>query len=320
MDPSATPATLTLVESRCALCGSDDAETVARGHDYEYATAANEFSFVRCRECAHLYLNPRPSADDLGTIYPPHYYAFGNEGTGVVARARRTWEGGKVRLYRECVGTGTKRILDVGCGSGRFLGLLRDFGDPAWELEGLDIDAEAAADCQAAGFEANVGRIESFESERRYDGILMLQLIEHVEDPAAVARQVFRLLAPGGVFVVETPNPAGLDHRLFQGQTWGHYHFPRHWHLFTDASLRGMLEGEGFEIERHESLISPASWIISMHNGVVARGGPDWLVRLLDFRNPLLLSVFVLADWLRAKTGGATSNQRVIARKPAAAG
>jgi len=47
MTPSA--ATLSLVETRCALCGGDDAALEASGRDFEYATAANEFRFVRCR-------------------------------------------------------------------------------------------------------------------------------------------------------------------------------------------------------------------------------------------------------------------------------
>ena len=65
---SASP-TLSLVEVRCGLCGADDFDEEATGFDFEYATAANEFRFVRCRRCDHRYLNPRPSSDDLGVIY-----------------------------------------------------------------------------------------------------------------------------------------------------------------------------------------------------------------------------------------------------------
>ena len=112
----------------CVLCGSADAEPEASGLDFEYDTAPNRFRFVRCRGCAHLYLNPRPAARDLGVIYPSNYYAFSEGGNPLVARLRSAWEGGKVRLYRELVGDGPRRILDVGCGNGRFLSLLRDHG------------------------------------------------------------------------------------------------------------------------------------------------------------------------------------------------
>jgi len=273
---------------------------------------------VRCRACAHVYLSPRPAASDLSVIYPPNYYAFAGPGSPLVARLRRRWEAGKVRLYRELVGAGPRRLLDVGCGNGRFLSLLREFGAPEWKLVGIDFDEAAAAQCRALGFEAHAGRIEDLDlGESNFDAVIMLQLIEHVEDPVAISRAVFRLLRPGGIFVVETPNLGGLDHAWFQGRWWGHYHFPRHWNLFSTASLRRMLEGAGFQIAHSEFLISTSSWTISIHNFLLDRGWPAGVVRFFHYQNPLLLGLFVLFDSLRARLGYETSNQRVIARKPA---
>ncbi|HVH18858.1 MAG TPA: class I SAM-dependent methyltransferase [Myxococcota bacterium] len=317
MTPSA--ATLSLVETRCALCGGDDAALEASGRDFEYATATNEFRFVRCRRCDHVYLNPRPGSGDLGVIYPSNYYAYGGSSNPIVAPLRRRWERGKVRMYRELVGEGPRRILDVGCGNGRFLEILRDAGSPAWRLEGIEIDADAAAACRAKGFRAQVGRVEDFRDAEGFDAVVMLQLIEHVEDPVAICRRVFELLRPGGHFIVETPNLAGLDYGAFRGRWWGHYHFPRHWNLFSTESLQRMLREQGFEIARTEYLISTSAWTISLHNWFLDRGWPDPVVRFFHFQNPLLLGLFVLLDSLRARTGGETSNQRVVARKPGVA-
>jgi SAM-dependent methyltransferase len=309
-------ATLSLTETRCALCGSDDAQLEASGRDFEYDTVPNDFRFVRCRRCDHVYLNPRPRASDLGVIYPATYYAYGGASNPIVAPLRRRWERGKVRLYRELVGDGPRRILDVGSGDGRFLRILRDAGSPEWRLEGIEIDARAAAACAAKGFRTQVGRVEELEDAEGFDAIVMLQLIEHVEDPVAICRRVFSLLRPGGVFIVETPNLAGLDYRAFRGRWWGHYHFPRHWNLFSTGALHRMLLREGFEIARTESLISTSAWTISLHNYFLDRGWPDWFVRFFHFQNPLLLALFVALDAARARAGRATSNQRVVARRP----
>jgi SAM-dependent methyltransferase len=307
---------LSLVETRCALCGAAAAEPAATGRDFEYDTCPNEFRFVRCAACAHLYLSPRPRVADLGAIYPASYYAFSSGGNPLVARLRRRWEGGKVRLYRELVGDGPRRVLDVGCGNGRFLALLRDFGCPEWRLVGIDLDADAVAECRARGFEAHVGRVEDWEDAGPgFDAVIMLQLIEHVEDPVAICRRVHALLRPGGCFVVETPNTAGIDYRLFRRSWWGHYHFPRHWNLFSAASLRRMLEQAGFRVERSESLISTSAWTISFHNWLLDHGWPDAVVRFFHYQNPLLLAIFVALDWTRARLGFETSNQRVIARR-----
>jgi 2-polyprenyl-3-methyl-5-hydroxy-6-metoxy-1,4-benzoquinol methylase len=318
---SAPAATLSLVATRCALCGGDDAAHEAAGFDFEYATAANEFRFVRCRRCDHVYLNPRPHSRDLGVIYPPSYYAYGHAAPNpIVAPLRRFWERGKVKLYRELVGDGPRRILDVGSGDGRFLEILRAAGAPEWRLEGVEIDAAAAEACRAKGFPTRVGRVEELGDDAGgYDAVVMLQLIEHVEDPGLVCERVFALLRPGGHFIIETPNLAGLDYQRFRGRWWGHYHFPRHWNLFSTAALERMLRERGFEIARRESLISTSAWTISLHNWFLDRGWPDWFVRFFHFQNPLLLALFVVLDTLRAKSGRPTSNQRLVARKPAPA-
>ncbi len=99
-----TPRTLSLVETPCVLCGSHESEPSASGYDFEYDTVPDLFHFVRCRECDHLYLKPRPSAADLPIIYPSNYYAFSGEPNPIVAPLRRYWESGKVRLYADLMG------------------------------------------------------------------------------------------------------------------------------------------------------------------------------------------------------------------------
>lgn len=260
-------------------------------------------------------MNPRPAPRDLGVIYPSTYYTL--SGTkGVVAKAQRVWEGRKVDVYRAALGDGKRRILDIGCGDGRFLQVLRDFGSKQWELVGIDFDPAAVERCRARGFEAHAKRVEDFtEADGSFDAVIMLQLIEHVEDPVAISRRVYSLLKPGGIFVIETPNLAGLDYRLFRGRWWGHYHFPRHWNLFSTDSLAQMLREAGFTIDRTDNLISTSAWTISLHNYLLDKGLPDWFVRFFNYKNPLLLSLFVLLDTTRARLGMKTSNQRMMARK-----
>lgn len=315
---------LDLVDAHCVLCGSDDSEVCASGTDFEYDTSDDVFQMVSCRRCGHQYLDPRPASSELDVIYPPDYYSFTGTRSRLVARMQRVWESGKVRLYRELVGDGPRRLLDVGCGDGRFLGLLREFGDESWELVGLELDASAVARCRATGLDVRPERVEEFaereEQRGRYDAVIMLQLIEHVEDPALICERVRDLLEPGGVFIIETPNLGGLDHTLFKGRWWGHYHFPRHWNLFTADTLVRMLETRGFEIVRHEYLISTSSWIISHHNYAKDRGWPLFAQRFFDYQNPILLGLAVIVDSLRTRLGLETSNQRVIARKPLPSG
>jgi 2-polyprenyl-3-methyl-5-hydroxy-6-metoxy-1,4-benzoquinol methylase len=230
---------------------------------------------------------------------------------------QRLWEGGKVRHYGKFLGPGPRKILDAGCGDGRFLEVLRSAAPKDWELVGIDLAPSAVEKCKARGFEAYASRIEDFkQADGTFDAVIMLQLIEHVADPVAITKRVFEMLRPGGIFVVETPNLAGVDYRLFKHRWWGHYHFPRHWNLFSTERLHRMLADAGFEIASTEYLISTSAWTVSVHNYLLDKQLPDWLVGFFHYRNPLLLGAFITLDKVRTALGAQTSNQRVIARKP----
>ncbi|MBP9865283.1 MAG: class I SAM-dependent methyltransferase [Candidatus Omnitrophica bacterium] len=308
---------VTLITVPCALCGADEPEVMASGRDFEYHTTPETFSYVRCKKCGHWYLNPRPSVSDLNVIYPSNYYAFTTGMNPIVQKCRSFWEKKKVEGYSRMIGAGARRILDVGCGEGRFLSILKEYGPKDWQLCGLDFDEAAVQKCRERGFEAVARRVEDFiEGNGTFDAVIMLQLIEHVEDPALIARRVFELLKPGGYFIIETPNIDSLDFKLFKKSHWGHFHFPRHWHLFSTLSLHRMLRSAGFEIAETSYLLSVSGWIISVHNALLDRGCPKPMVQFFSFQNPLLLPLVVLGDTLRAKLGFQTSNQRVVARKP----
>ena len=309
-----------LVETRCALCGSGDAEIAASGFDFEYDTAPNEFRFLRCRACAHVYLSPRPPASDLSVIYPPNYYAFAGPGNPLVARLRRRWEAGKVRLYRELVGPGPRRLLDVGCGNGRFLSLLRDFGAPEWQLVGIDFDEAAVAQLPRARIRGarRADRGSPGRAKASFDAVIMLQLIEHVEDPVAICASGAPAAAARGRLRDRDAEPGRPRLSAVPGPLVGPLPLP--------APLEPLLDGvaaahararAGFEIVRSEYLISTSSWTISLHNYLLDRGWPAADRALLPLPEPAAARrSSCVFDSLRARLGLETSNQRVIASKP----
>jgi methionine biosynthesis protein MetW len=306
----------------CPLCDARDAPSaaVASGVDYEYGSSSHVFNFVQCSRCGLVYLNPRPHVSELAAIYPPHYYSFvgGDEGNAFIGALRARWEASKIADYTRYVGRGDANILDVGCGRGRLLALMRRLST-SWNLYGIELDAEAVAAARANGFSVAQTTLEEYEPEARFDLIILQQVIEHVAQPRQVMRKIRGLLNPGGVVVIETPNLAGWDYRLFRSGAWGGYHFPRHWALFTPAQLKRLATEERFEIVEHQNLMSASFWSWSVHNVLQDRGAPAWIRRLLRPPNAVLLALTVPLELLQLLLGRETSNQRLALRRAAIA-
>ena len=105
---------------------------------------------------------------------------------------------------------GSTNVLDLGCGRGEFLDLLRESGIQA---RGLDINAEMVDECHSRGLDADVGDALTFlqqQDDHSFGGLFAAQVVEHLEPHylvrlLAVASQKLR---PGSKIILETINPA----------------------------------------------------------------------------------------------------------------
>ena len=151
-------------------------------------------------------------------------------------------------------------ILDIGGGTGEIAaGLLRHTADGATATV-VDIDPRSIEAARRRGLKGFAGRIEDFESESRFDLVLMLNLLEHVADPIAVLTRARELLAPGGVIWLQTPNFRALDARIFRHRNWAGYHCPRHWAIFSEDGLKRALARGGLSPSRFERTQGGSFW------------------------------------------------------------
>lgn len=316
-DIAATP--LELVSVVCNVCESDDARLIGTGFDYEYWTSPEEFRAYRCRVCGCVYLSPRPDVSEFARIYPSTYHslAFSQDNFALVHKIRSRLETN--RLLRYCEGIPSDaRILDVGCGDGFHLQLLRTYGRDTWTVEGIDIDSRAVERATKGGATVHQGTIEELELlQNQYDVVYTLQTVEHVADPYSMLTAIHRVLKPGGRLVIVTDNTGSLDFRWFQKGLWGGYHFPRHWNLFDRSSLTWLATRAGYETERIDTIVSPVNWVYSIHNYLVAKQAPQWLVNRFTLKSPVSLGLFTVVDMVLQKLGrGALLNAYFTKPKP----
>jgi 2-polyprenyl-3-methyl-5-hydroxy-6-metoxy-1,4-benzoquinol methylase len=107
-----------------------------------------------------------------------------------------------------------RRLLDIGCGDGSFSSTLKSYCP---EIYGVDIAADAAKTATARGIKTSQVNIDVEElpfQNSFFDAIYCGDVIEHMYDPDHLLDEINRVLAPGGVCVITTPNLASWLNRL----------------------------------------------------------------------------------------------------------
>jgi SAM-dependent methyltransferase len=137
-------------------------------------------------------------------------------------------------------------VLDIGCATGALLVTLRDRG---WACTGVEISPSAEYARRERNLDVrSLPLEENHFSDASFDLVLASHLIEHLNSPMKFVEEVYRILAPGGYFLITTPNISGFQAKLFKGR-WRSAIFD-HLYLFSVKTLSALLADKGFTIER----------------------------------------------------------------------
>jgi SAM-dependent methyltransferase len=137
------------------------------------------------------------------------------------------------------------RLLQVGCGYGLLLDEARKRG---YDVEGVEVATRPARYArERLGLPVREMPIEDADMrDARYDAILLVDVIEHLDDPVLVLDRLLAALAPDGVLLIVTPDPSSPVARLVSRRWW--CYVPAHACLIPRASLRGLLQDRGLAV------------------------------------------------------------------------
>jgi 2-polyprenyl-3-methyl-5-hydroxy-6-metoxy-1,4-benzoquinol methylase len=153
--------------------------------------------------------------------------------------------------------------------------MLGELAALGWEVTGVETDPVAVRAARQHGFEVHTGDLASAAfPDASFGLVLLMHVIEHVPDPRGLLHECRRVLRPGGILVVATPNAESRGHRRF-GRHWRGLEPPRHLTLFGPRSLHALAREAGFQEAQVRTTIRGAAGIYRASRQLERTGSCD---------------------------------------------
>lgn len=220
-----------VIQVVCNICGSKQHSVLWK---------KDEFQYNCCAECGLVYISPRLTEDEISGIYktlfkkksinkpPPVDFTSYNDFFKLISKYKKN-----------------NLLLDVGCFRGYLLSGVMGQG---WQVKGTEL-SEQASECARKdyGLEIYTGSLRDANyPENLFDVVSMFDVIEHLTDPAEYLNEIGRILRPGGLLYIETPNFNSIT-RIFLGKNWSVF-FPWHLYYFTSGTLTRLVKNAGLDV------------------------------------------------------------------------
>jgi 2-polyprenyl-3-methyl-5-hydroxy-6-metoxy-1,4-benzoquinol methylase len=228
------------------------------------APARLDGPLVRCRRCGLVYVGQRIQDYTFAGFNPDKSRALTArvQALGLVDETVEHAEGPwrqklfEDRLHRlQRFATGGK-LLEVGCAEGEFL---RAAAAAGFDVTGVEPDPHTSARARDVyGLDVTTGTLPQAEySPASFDVAVLFHVLEHLDSPHQMVTELYCLLKPGGLLVIETPNIDTVWFRLL-GRRWRQF-IPDHYYFFTPHTLRRLLQGAGFHMLQVKRVGKPMS-------------------------------------------------------------
>ena len=251
----------------CPVCLNPVTTPALTGSDLLFESTSKTFTLNLCSSCRCLFLNPMPGQQEIAGFYPAQYW-WNSSKAGALKKLESIYR--KLALHDHVSfiarAAGKRKgldLLDVGCGSGTLLGVLKHRG---FRPMGVDFSPEAARVAeQENGVRVLVGSLEQAAfPDRSFDVVTLFHVMEHVANPRSVLGEVSRILKRDGAVVLQVPNIDSWQFKAFRAKWYG-LDIPRHVIDYSKESVLTLLRDSGFAVRRikHFNLRDNAPALVS---------------------------------------------------------
>ena len=231
----------------CPICSHSEFKPFMKLKDH--SISKEDFYLVQCNGCGLLLTNPRPDERQIGPYYESQeYVSHSDTKEGIINRLYQMVKSYTIGRKVEMVGSlsPSKNILDVGCGTGDFLGACKSAG---WKVQGVEPNNSARSLVESKfQFQPQPEFVKENYESGSIGVITMWHVLEHVHRLDYYLSSYYELLEKNGVLIIAVPNYTSYDAAYYK-DFWAAYDVPRHiWHFSPDTIMQ-LCKRYGFEMK-----------------------------------------------------------------------
>jgi 2-polyprenyl-3-methyl-5-hydroxy-6-metoxy-1,4-benzoquinol methylase len=220
----------------CPLCSFDEYKTVFSRPDHTHGVTDEIFNVVKCQRCGLVFINPRPTEEEISNYYPAEFYDT-EISPELLLKSKKNVLEGKFKFIENLE---PGRLLDIGCQKGEFLYYAANRG---WDVQGVDFSNLPPNLFNMPIF---YGLLEDAPfADNSFDVITLWAVLEHLHDPVQMLNNVCRLLKPGGSVYILVPNFNSIPGRFLRQDD-----IPRHLIMFTKRTFELAAEKAGLKTNK----------------------------------------------------------------------
>lgn len=233
----------------CIICGNLESDLFCR---------KDGMSYRACQSCRHVFVEAMASREEVAEGYrtrDSHHSSALKEKWDYSPIKEKMVYGPLLDKIGKLTNPG--RLLDIGCSNGSFVHAAKRRG---WDGCGAELETNSYELARARGVKVyNAELSELAFPNDSFSAITMWQVIEHVHSPGPLIAEIARILKPGGILALSTPNVSSLGWRLL-GAEWGAVEPQVHLHLFRPGGLARLVNDCGLDTRLLRTLdIQPAT-------------------------------------------------------------
>ena len=261
---------------KCIICNSNSIKRILSAKDE--TVSGEEFEIWECDNCKLRFTQNIPTPFEIGRYYKSdEYISHSDTQKGLINRlyhsvGKRTLQG-KRKLIIKTTGLRNGRILDLGCGTGAFLNVMKSKG---WEVLGIEPDGDARKKAETLYHITALPLDEVYKlPESTFDIITMWHVLEHVHDLHDYLNILHQSLKPGGIIIIAVPNYTSWDAEFYDNY-WAAYDVPRHLYHFSPRAMKILLSNHFFQVEEIRPMWYD-SYYVSMLSEKYKNGKVDYV-------------------------------------------